>query len=109
MSIVAALAAQAFAGEASASSSPAPLRSATNLCTHSLLYSFLPDDNLPVPAKLEASNMGERFEIVAGPRYTLEGHAYFETTIPVSAGTGTGAHYWVSDRCFVIAPESGRH
>jgi len=92
-----------------ATPSPAPLRSATNLCSRAPLYSWLPGDNLPTRALLEPANFGERFEIVSGPRSTLEGHAYLETTIPVAAGSGTGAHYWVSDRCFVLAPESGRH
>jgi hypothetical protein len=89
--------------------SPAPLRSATNLCTHAPLYSWLPGDNLPTPAHVDAANFGERFEIASGPRRTLEGHGYYETTIPVGAVGGYGAHYWVAERCFVLAPESGRH
>jgi hypothetical protein len=87
--------------------SPAPLRSATNLCTHALFYTWQ-GENLPTQAHILPAIFGERFEIVSGPRRTLENNGYYETTIPVAAGWGYGAHYWVSERCFVLEPEKGK-
>jgi hypothetical protein len=84
---------------------PAPPRFATNLCTHAQFYTWSGGENLPTQAHILPAIFGERFEIVSGPRRTLENHGYYETTIPVAAGYGVGAYYWVSERCFVLAPE----
>ena len=77
--------------------SPKPLRSAVNLCAHALFYIWPPEGGIPNPADLPPARSGERFEIQAGPRHTLDGHGYYKTTIPTNSGHG---FYWVSDRCF---------
>ena len=78
----------------------APLRHATNLCDAAPLYTWSPTSGYPTPANIRPANFGERFEIQEGPRRSLNGDAYYLTTIPVVYGTGQNRYYWVSERCF---------
>ena len=82
--------------------SPKPLRSAVNLCDHALLYTWPAEGGLPNRSNVPPATSGERFQIQAGPRHSLDGHGYYETTIQEPAGLGGGGYYWVSDRCFSI-------
>jgi len=77
-----------------------PPRSAVNLCIHATLYTWPAESGLPNQADAPPANGGERFQIRKGPRYTTDGHSYYETTIPVPAGLGGPGYYWVSARCF---------
>ena len=77
-----------------------PLRSAVNLCVHATLYSWPAESGLPNQADAPPANSGERFQIRKGPRYTTDGHSYYETTSPVPMGLGGPGFYWVSARCF---------
>jgi hypothetical protein len=54
------------------------------------------------------SHLGEQFEIIRGPVYTLEGEGLFETTVPVVPTTGSGTHYWISSKCINPAVETRR-
>ena len=76
-----------------------PLRVGFNTCADARLYTWPDPSSLPSTAHLLPSHPGEQFEIVRGPVYTLEGTGFYETTVPVVWGTGSGAHYWISDRC----------
>jgi len=48
------------------------------------LFVFLPGANRPVRAHTFAAALGQRFELVSGPRTTLEGAAYYETNVLVT-------------------------
>ena len=78
---------------------PSP-RSAINLCTHARFFTWPRGSSAPVPADVQYANVGERFEIRRGPVFTLGGHSFYETTIPVTPGSGAGTYYWVSAGCF---------
>jgi len=76
-----------------------PTRTAINTCDQAWLYSWPTDSALPVRGHFPPSHAGEQFELLGTVRYTLEGRGYYETTVPVISGSGSGAHYWVSDVC----------
>jgi hypothetical protein len=78
---------------------PAPLRVGLNTCNHAWLYTWPDQSSQPVAAHFLPSHLGEQFEIIRGPVYTLEGDGYYETTVTVVPTTGSGAHYWISSKC----------
>jgi hypothetical protein len=79
-----------------------PLRSGVNLCQSAQLYVWPAEGGLPNPANAPPANLGERFQIQKGPRYTSAGKGYYETTIPLPANVGRG-YYWVSQHCFTVS------
>ena len=90
-----------------AAPSPGPAPSATPVtlsvvCVRAPLFVFLPGANRPVRAHTFAAALGQRFELVSGPRTTLEGAAYYETNVLVTEpGYPPGAHYWISRDCAI--------
>ena len=92
-------AASVSAGAKTPSPSPPPTRTAINTCDLAWLYAWPSDSALPVRGHFPPSHAGEQFELLGGPRYTLEGKGYFETTVPVISSSGSVTHYWVSDLC----------
>lgn len=78
---------------------PVPLRVGINTCNNAWLYTWPDESTQPVLAHFYPSHLGEQFEVIRGPVYTLEGFGYYETTVVVVPTTGSGAHYWISSKC----------
>jgi len=99
------LAPLAAAALLAAAPSPAPSTPPVTLsvvCQRAPLYVFLSGTDRPVRAHTFAAALGQRFELVGGPRTTLEGSQYYETDIVVvEPGYPPGAHYWVSRACAI--------
>jgi hypothetical protein len=90
-----------------AAPSPAPAPSASPVtlsvvCSRAPLFVFLAGTDRPVRARTFAAALGQRFELLAGPRTTLEGSQYYETDIVVvGPGYPPGAHYWINRDCAI--------
>lgn len=95
-----------------ASPPPSPVaalaRQATILCRSTPLFVWPLRDPRPVRSHVASNVMlGQRFDIVSGPRTTLDSFQLLELDIPVSEpnyGTyGTSEHYWVIRDCVVTS------
>ncbi len=88
-----------------AASSPAPSaapRTLSVVCVRAPFFVFLASSNRPVRAHTFAAALGQRFELVGGPRTTLEGSAYYETNVVVTdPGYPPDAHYWINRDCAI--------
>ncbi len=72
------------------------------VCSRAPFYAFVPGSDRPVRARTFAAALGQRFELLGGPRTTLEGFQYYETNVVVTEpGYPPGAHYWLSTACTV--------
>jgi len=87
---------------------PAPVPPSASLatlsvvCSRAPLFVFLSGTDRPVRARTFAAALGQRFELVAGPRTTLGGSQYYETDIVVvDPGYPSGAHYWINRDCAI--------
>ncbi len=88
---------------AAPSPGPAPSAAPVTLsvvCGRAPFYVFLSGSDRPVRARTFAAALGQRFELVGGPRTTLEGAQYYETDVLVAdPGYPPGAHYWIARDC----------
>jgi hypothetical protein len=99
--LLAPLAAIALLGAApNPATSPHPTLSV--VCTRAPLYVFLSGTDRPVRARTFAATLGQRFDLISGPRTTLEGAQYYETDIVVTEpGYAPNAHYWINRDCAI--------
>jgi hypothetical protein len=92
-----------------AAPNPAPSPSAppvtlSVVCSRAPLYVFASGSDRPVRARTFAAALGQRFELLGGPRTTLEGAQYYETDIVVTdPGYPPGTRYWLSSNCVVLS------
>jgi hypothetical protein len=88
-----------------AAPSPAPSaapRTLSVVCSRAPFFVFLSGTDRPVRAHTFAASLGQRFELVSGPRTTLEGFEYYETDVlVVDPGYPPGAHFWISRDCAI--------
>ncbi|MDB5071823.1 MAG: hypothetical protein JWM87_2934 [Candidatus Eremiobacteraeota bacterium] len=84
------------------SASPAAPATLTVVCQRAPLYVFQSGTDRPMRARTPDVTMGQRFELVSGPRTTLESFQFYETNIAVvEPGYPANAHYWISRDCAI--------
>jgi hypothetical protein len=92
---------------AAPSPSPAPsaapaARTLSVVCERTPFYVFVSGTDRPIRAHMSDAHLGERFDLVSGPRTTLEGFQFFETNVAVvDPGYARDAHYWLVRDCAI--------
>ena len=92
---------------AAPSPSPGPstspsARALSVVCERTPFYVFVSGTDRPIRARTPDARLGERFDLVSGPRTTLEGFQYYETNVAVvEPGYARDAHYWLVRDCAI--------
>lgn len=72
-------------------------------CPYARLYTFTTDTNRPNQSTTPAARQGQTFDVLSGPRSTLSGDLFYETSIPIiETGPALSPHYWIQQRCVNI-------
>ena len=87
------------------SPSAAPQKVATVVCEWTPLYFWPRKDARPRRSgETPRATVGESFDILSGPRESLEGDGFYELNVrTVETDAGLEEHYWIWDQCVSVS------